>query len=75
MTLAESNKEWNLLKQQFDELVHDEARAADSIEDVFDAEFRRRFVELINHIASKNENPHARWFRHGSYGMSQETRK
>ena len=61
MTLAEGNKEWNLLKQQFDELVHDESAAADNIEKIFDAEFHRRFAELINRIAS-NEN-HAR--RHG----------
>ena len=43
-----TNKEWNLLKQQFDELVHDESAAADSIEKIFDAEFHRRFGELIN---------------------------
>jgi hypothetical protein len=55
------DKEWNLLKQQVDELMHDESAAADSIEKIFDAEFHRRFGELINRIAS-NEN-HAR--RHG----------
>ena len=55
------DKEWSLLKQQVDELMHDESAAADSIEKIFDAEFHRRFGELINRIAS-NEN-HAR--RHG----------
>ena len=39
------------MKQQFDELVHDESAAADSIEKIFDAEFHRRFAELINRIA------------------------
>jgi hypothetical protein len=61
MAPVAGNKEWNLLKQQFDELVHDESAAADSIEKILDAEFHRRFGELINRIAS-NEN-HAR--RHG----------
>ena len=39
--------EWNLLKQQFDALLHDEHVSADSIEEVLDVEFRRRFAELI----------------------------
>lgn len=44
-------EEWKLLKQQFDELVHDESVAADSIEKIFDAKFHRRFAELINRVA------------------------
>ena len=32
--------EWNLLKQQFDALLHDENVSADSIEEVLDVEFR-----------------------------------
>ena len=41
--------EWNLLKDQFDALVHDESVGADGIEEIiFDTEFRRRFTELIN---------------------------
>ena len=39
--------EWNLLKQQFDALLHDENVSADSIEEVLDVEFRRRFSELV----------------------------
>jgi hypothetical protein len=39
--------EWNLLKHQFDALVHDENVSADSIEEIFDVQFRRRFAELI----------------------------
>ena len=51
----------NVRQQQFDQLVHDESAAADTIEKILDAEFHRRFGELINRIAS-TEN-HAR--RHG----------
>jgi hypothetical protein len=40
--------EWNLLKQQFDALADEESANADSIEEIFDMEFRRRFGELIN---------------------------
>ena len=54
-------EEWHLLKQQFDELVHDESVAADSIEKIFDAEFHRRFAELINRIVA-NENRHVSRF-------------
>ncbi len=43
--------EWNLLKLQFDALVHGECVDGDSIEKVFDAQIRRRFAELINRIA------------------------
>jgi len=35
-------------------LVHDESVGAESIDDIFDAQFRRRFVELINQIAQRN---------------------
>lgn len=43
--------EWNLLKEQFHALV----RESDNIEDIFDAEFRRRFSEVIN-LAAKLDN-------------------
>ena len=43
--------EWNLLKQQFDALADEESPDADSIEEIFDMEFRRRFGELINQTA------------------------
>ena len=39
--------EWNLLKHQFDALAHEKS-APDSVEEIFDMEFRRRFSELIN---------------------------
>jgi hypothetical protein len=46
--------EWNLLKDQFDALVHDESVGADSIEKIFDTQFRRRFTELINRATERN---------------------
>jgi hypothetical protein len=45
--------EWNSLKDQFDALVHDESMGADSIEKIFDVQFRRRFAELINRVADR----------------------
>jgi hypothetical protein len=41
------SKEWNLLKDQFDALVHDESVREDSIETFFDHQIRRRFGEWI----------------------------
>ena len=41
--------EWELLRRQFDALTHDET--VESIEDIFDAQFRRRFADVINQIA------------------------
>ena len=43
--------EWKLLREQFQAL---ERENCDSIEDIFDAEFRRRFSELINRTAKRN---------------------
>jgi hypothetical protein len=42
--------EWKLLRRQFDALTHDN-ESVESIEDIFDAQFRRRFTDLINQIA------------------------
>jgi hypothetical protein len=50
-------KEWSSLKHQFDELVHDESVGADSIEQIFDAEFHRRFAELINRVRTAKNEP------------------
>jgi hypothetical protein len=47
--------EWELLRRQFDALTRNER--AESVEDVFDAQFRRRFVELINQIAQPDRTP------------------
>ena len=40
--------EWSLLKCQFDALAHEKGVGPDSIEKIFDMEFRRRFSELVN---------------------------
>ena len=44
----------HLLKDQFDALVHDESVGSDSIEKIFDTQFRRRFTELINRATERN---------------------
>ncbi len=43
-----TTNEWNLLKRQFDALVHDETVLADGIEKTLDEQVRRRFAEIIN---------------------------
>ena len=40
--------EWNLVKRQFDALVHDDSVETDSIEKILDEQVRRRFAEMIN---------------------------
>ena len=42
--------EWNLLKRRFDELSRDDNARPDSIEQILDADFHRRFAELINRV-------------------------
>ena len=46
--------EWNLLKDQFDVLVRDESVRSDSIENIFDNQFYRRFADLINRVIERN---------------------
>ena len=66
MTLAQANKDWNLLKQQFDELVNDESAGAVNL---FDAEFQRRFAELMNRVCGPSKYyQKADPFPHGSKG-------
>jgi hypothetical protein len=43
--------EWDLLKREFDALTHHEDVDAESIDEIFDLEFRRRF---INKTAQRN---------------------
>jgi hypothetical protein len=53
--------EWNLVKHQFDALVHGEGVEADSIEKTFDAQIRLRFAELISRAAEPSkQNRNAR---------------
>ena len=56
--------EWNLLKHQFDALAHEESVGPDSIETIFDMEFRRRFSELINQSARRNSTNVYNWPRY-----------
>ena len=41
------------MKHQFDELVHDDSAGPDSIE--LDADFRRRFAELMNRVCGPSK--------------------
>jgi hypothetical protein len=62
--------EWNLLKQQFDALVHEGSPDADSIEEIFDMEFRRRFGELVNQTrepSTQNRDIGPRAFHRGHF--------
>ena len=55
--------ELDLVKRQFDALMHDENVGAESIDEVFDAQFRRRFTELINQTARRNSTNVYNWPR------------
>ena len=45
--------EWNLLKRQFDELGRDDSAGPDRIE--LDADFHRRFAELMNRVCGPSK--------------------
>ena len=51
-----AHNERNLLKDQFHALVRE---GSDSIEDIFDAQFRRRFSELINRTTKRESRTHS----------------
>ena len=51
--------EWKVLKDQFDALADDESN---SIEKILDAEFHRRFTELMNRAAERATG-HVDWSR------------
>ena len=46
--------EWDLIRHQFDALTHNENIGAESIDEILDVQFRRRFAELINQTAQRN---------------------
>ena len=46
--------EWDIVKREFEALMHDDSVGAESIDEIFDVQFRRRFTELINQIAQRN---------------------
>jgi hypothetical protein len=45
--------EWTSVRDQFNALVRE---GSDNIEDIFDAQFRRRFCVLINRAAAEREH-------------------
>jgi hypothetical protein len=49
--------EWNLLKDQFDALVHDKSVHKDSIEKFLDDQIRRRFGEWISRATEPKQKP------------------
>ena len=55
--------EWDLLKRQFEALVHDKSVDAESIEEIFDVQFRRRFTELITQTAQGSGTSAYNWPR------------
>ena len=61
-----AHNERNLLKDQFQALVRE---GSDSIEDIFDAQFRRRFSELINRTTERESRTHSDALRKPSYGQ------
>ena len=50
-----NREEWNLLREQFRALVRE--GSDNSIEDIFDVQFRCRFSELINQVAESANRP------------------
>jgi hypothetical protein len=55
--------DWGLLKQQFDALMHAESAEGESVDEIFDLQFRRRFAELIYETAKSNDANELRWPR------------
>jgi len=45
--------EWNLIKREFDELARDGSAGQDSVET--DADFHRRFAELMNRVCGPSK--------------------
>ncbi len=50
--------EWNLIKDQFDALMHNEIEREDSFEKFLDDQIRRRFGEWIARAAEHNTKTH-----------------
>ena len=63
MSVDPKANEWDLVKRQFDALMHDESVGAESVDEIFDAQFRRRFTELINQAAKRNSTNVYNWPR------------
>ena len=56
-----ATNEWDLLKRQFDALAQDASAGAESIDEILDVEFRRRFTELISRTARRNSKTVYNW--------------
>ena len=59
-SMSEMN-EWDVLKRQFDALVRGESPGTESIDEILDVQFRRRFTELINQTAQRNSTSGYHW--------------
>jgi hypothetical protein len=53
--------ERDTLQREFDALMRDESTGAQSIEEIFDVGFRRRFTDLINQTAQRNSTGSYNW--------------
>ena len=56
-----ATNEWDLLKRQFDALAQDASAGAESIDEILDVQFRRRFAELISQTARCNSKTVYHW--------------
>ena len=54
--------EWDLVKRQFNALMHESA-GAESVEEILDVQFRRRFAELITQTARRSSATVYNWPR------------
>ena len=61
--MSKTKNEWDLLKLQFDALVRDQDVDPESIDEILDFEFRRRFAELLTETARHNMTRHYNWPR------------
>jgi hypothetical protein len=55
--------EWDLVKRQFNALMHDESAGAENVEEILDVQFRRRFADLITQTAQRNSTSGYNWPR------------
>ena len=51
--MMSKTNEWNLIKREFDELARDDSAGRDSVE--LDADFHRRFAELMNRVCGPSK--------------------
>ena len=56
MSSNPKTNEWNLLKEEFDALVHSEGVRQDNLGEILDGQIRRRFGELIAWAAGHKAN-------------------